>query len=41
VLRRISNGDLPSGSESFYQLANLVVIAGGNKNHSIALYPKR
>jgi hypothetical protein len=30
-----------SGSESFYQLANLIVIAGGNENHPTALYAKR
>jgi hypothetical protein len=39
--RRVSNSDLPSGSEGSYQLANLVVIAGGYKNHPIALYAKR
>jgi hypothetical protein len=41
MLRGVCNGDLPSGSEGSYQLANLVVIAGGNKNHPIALYAKR
>jgi hypothetical protein len=29
------------GSQGSYQLTNLVVIAGGYKNHPIALYAKR
>jgi hypothetical protein len=28
-------------SESFYQLANIIVIAGGNENHPTAPYAKR